>query len=272
MLKQRVITAFMLAAVFLAVLILAPSMVFMLFIALIVSVAGWEWANLCGLIQPTTRIAYALSVVCTAILLCYCIFSLALIPLKWVLTVNGVWWALALLWVQSYPSSAVLWRPLAVRALMGYVVLLPTLVSLYALRVMPNGEFLVLAVVLLVAAADIGAYFAGRTFGKRKLAPNVSPGKTWEGVVGGLLAVTVISLVYALFTHHSYLLTLAVAIPAAAVSVLGDLLESMLKRQRGIKDSSQLLPGHGGVLDRIDGLLAAAPIFALALVATGWQI
>jgi phosphatidate cytidylyltransferase len=120
--------------------------------------------------------------------------------------------------------------------------------------------------VLLVAAADIGAYFAGRRFGRRKLAPTVSPGKSWEGVVGGLAAVSLLAAIFALLRDVSLVLVLALALPAALASVVGDLLESMLKRFRGIKDSGSILPGHGGVLDRIDGLVAAVPVFTLAII------
>lgn len=272
MLKQRVITASILTAIFLLLLFVAPLAFFTLFVAVVVALAGWEWANLSGLQGSVPRVLYAALIVIAGAALSYVVLETTVIALDNLLLVSGLWWAIALLWVQSYPASAVLWRPVAIRGAMGFVVLLPTMVALYALRAMPNGEFLVLAVVLLVAAADIGAYFAGRAFGKRKLAPRVSPGKTWAGAVGGVVAVAVIAVIYGLLTQASISLSLAVALPTAVASILGDLFESMLKRQRGVKDSSQLLPGHGGVLDRIDGLVAAAPIFALAVVSTGWLL
>lgn len=272
MLKQRVITASILTAVFLLLLFGAPAPLFTAFIGLVVVLAAWEWANLAGLQSPVQRVIYAGLVLVAGGALTFAVFEAAVVALDKVLIVGAIWWAVALLWVQSYPASAVLWGSVPAKAVMGFVVLLPTLISLYALRAMPHGAFLVLAVVLLVAAADIGAYFFGRAFGKRKLAPKVSPGKTWAGAVGGMVTVALVALVYALLADASIARTLAVAVPTAVASILGDLLESMLKRQRGIKDSSQLLPGHGGVLDRIDGLVAAAPIFALAVVSTGWQI
>lgn len=272
MLKQRVITASILAAVFIFVLFVTPVQFFTLLITAVVALAAWEWANLCSLEKASQRIAYAVLVVALGAVLGYGIFAATAVPLDKVLLVSGIWWAVALLWVQGYPASAVLWQSVFVRAVMGIIVLLPTLMALYALRSMANGELVVLALVLLVAAADIGAYFSGRAFGRHKLAPKVSPGKTWEGVVGGLALVAIIASCYALITHAPLWMTLLVALPAAAASVLGDLLESMLKRHRGIKDSSSLLPGHGGILDRIDGLVAAAPVFALVVVLTGWQI
>jgi phosphatidate cytidylyltransferase len=121
---------------------------------------------------------------------------------------------------------------------------------------------------LLVWGADIGAYFSGRFFGNRKLAPNVSPGKTWAGVYGGMVTSVIISVVIAIrflapLSAINWLLLIALSIAVIAISVLGDLLESLLKRNSGIKDSSALLPGHGGILDRIDSMCAAAPMFVL---------
>lgn len=271
MLKQRIITASILVAVFLCILLLAPLWLFSLAVATVVAFAAWEWANLAGVSAPAPRWAYAAVMVCGAGAFSYAVVVGA-VGLEPVLLVSGVWWAIALLWVQSYPASAVLWRSTALRSLMGAFVLVPALVAFAVLRDMTNGHWLVAAVVVLVAAADIGAYFFGRKFGKRKLAPKVSPGKTWAGAVGGLFTVAVVATVFALLTQGPLWMTLAVALPAAMASIVGDLFESMLKRHRGIKDSSQLLPGHGGVLDRIDGLVAAAPIFALVVVGTGWQI
>ncbi|MOA20303.1 Phosphatidate cytidylyltransferase [compost metagenome] len=126
---------------------------------------------------------------------------------------------------------------------------------------------------VLVWAADIGAYFSGKTFGKRKLAPQVSPGKSWEGLIGGLLASLLITAgvgFYRGWAGSEMVLALAGAALVVLISVVGDLTESMFKRQSGIKDSSNLLPGHGGVLDRIDSLTAAIPLFAVLLWAAGW--
>jgi phosphatidate cytidylyltransferase len=137
----------------------------------------------------------------------------------------------------------------------------------------PEANWLILAVMVLVWGADIGAYFSGRRFGKRKLAPRVSPGKSWEGVFGGLLATLLICLLVGLYRGWSTLdlfLALAGTAVVVLVSVVGDLTESMFKRQSGVKDSSNLLPGHGGVLDRIDSLTAAIPLFAALLWLAGW--
>jgi len=156
------------------------------------------------------------------------------------------------------------------RLAMGLWVLLPTWVGFSVLR--ESGAAWLLFVLLLVWGADIGAYFVGRALGRHKLAPRVSPGKTWEGVAGGLMVTALLAIVFAswqsLGVAGGLMLMLATAV-VTLVSVLGDLLESMLKRHRGIKDSSQLLPGHGGVLDRVDSLTAAVPLFALL---SGWLL
>ena len=132
---------------------------------------------------------------------------------------------------------------------------------------------MVLMVVLLVAAADIGAYFTGRAIGRRKLAPEVSPGKSWEGVAGGAVFAVLLAVTFNIILRGDAWLSLfIIVVPTALFSVVGDLLESMVKRYRGVKDSSHLLPGHGGVLDRIDGLVAAAPVFALAFMSSHWRI
>jgi phosphatidate cytidylyltransferase len=132
---------------------------------------------------------------------------------------------------------------------------------------------LILAVMVLVWGADIGAYFSGRRFGKRKLAPQVSPGKSWEGVFGGLLTTLLICVgvgIYREWSFFSMLLGMFGTVAVVMISVVGDLTESMFKRQSGVKDSSNLLPGHGGVLDRIDSLTAAIPVFAALLLLSGW--
>ena len=144
--------------------------------------------------------------------------------------------------------------------------------SLVYLCLQASGRQLLLFVVIAVVAADVGAYFAGRRFGKTKLAPGVSPGKSWEGVLGGLLAVLLASLLFDYWQPGligSTFALLGVAIAVAMASVLGDLFESLVKRTRGVKDSGSILPGHGGVLDRIDGLLAALPVFVFSLQVIG---
>ncbi len=277
MLKQRVITALVLAAIFLAALFYLPVTGFALFTAGILLLAAWEWGNLSGFVRVWQRLLY---VCVNAGLLLACAVWLELHgqdllankeAYRSLLLIGCTWWAVALLLVQGYPSSAILWGSPWVRALMGLLVLVPTWVAFTFVRAQDSGAWLLLLIVAVVACADIGGYFAGRAWGRRKLKPAVSPGKTWEGFAGGVFANLLLSLVIWWAVGGNYWGFLAIILPTSLVSVLGDLLESMVKRHRGIKDSGVILPGHGGLLDRLDSLTAAAPVFALALLASGWM-
>lgn len=280
MLKQRLITAIIMMTVFLAALVFLPTSLFAAFMATVVLIGAWEWANLAGLSAVWQRLVYVVSM---ALLLGFGANYLQVAELrapvseqtgqafKIILTIACTWWALALLWVQTYPQSALLWRSRAVRALMGFLVLAPAWVGLVYLRAQDFGVGLILLLIATVICSDTGGYFAGRRWGKTKLAPEVSPGKTWEGVAGGVVANIILSLLVWSIWGGGLALLLAIVIPTALVSILGDLQESMLKRHRGIKDSSGLLPGHGGLLDRVDSLTAAAPVFALAVLVSGWM-
>ena len=273
MLKQRVITATILVIVFLSCLFVLPPVAFQGFVLLMFAIAAWEFSLLAGLQQPVVRIAFSVLLTLSVAATWY---FLPLIgqggAVKTFFSAAALWWALALLWVQGYPSSTLFWRSVLARVIMGFLTLVPAGVGVLMLHSADNGQWLVLALLALVAAADTGAYFSGKAFGRRKLAPNVSPGKSWEGVIGGLIFVACLALAYSSWVGGHWYFGLVIALPAAAVSVLGDLFESMLKRHCGVKDSGIILPGHGGVLDRIDGVTAAAPIFVLALLATGWAL
>ncbi|GAB3094767.1 phosphatidate cytidylyltransferase [Aestuariicella hydrocarbonica] len=276
MLKQRVITAIGLAVLFLGALFFLSVQGFAITIAAVVMLAGWEWGNIVGLKAQWQRWLYAALVGVVMVAAGWYTQliqtgELSMAPLRALLLGACTWWAVALLWVQGYPSSTVLWSHPVVKAVMGILVLVPTWLSLVFLRSESQGEWLILLVVLIVVCADIGAYFSGRALGKHKLAPAVSPGKTWEGMWGGFICCLILALVVGLGFSGGWWV-LAIVAPTSLASVLGDLLESMVKRQRGIKDSSQLLPGHGGILDRVDSLTAAAPVFALAVLLTGWQV
>lgn len=273
MLKQRVITASAIAIAFLSMLFLSAWYVFALFVGFVFSVAAWEWGNLAGLERLSSRLCYTGATVCLGLLSVLFVDQSRESLTFSVLLISCCWWVFALLWVQGYPSSAVIWGARILRLLMGWAVLLPAWVACIYLRKEPYGAILVLCVVLLVASADIGAYFAGRRFGHKKLAPKVSPGKSWEGLWGGLIFTLILAAVANLFFGRSQWLALFVIVVVTVVaSVIGDLLESMVKRFRGVKDSGRLLPGHGGVLDRIDGLVAASPVFALAVLASQWTL
>ncbi|GAB2730228.1 phosphatidate cytidylyltransferase [Halomonas garicola] len=262
MLKQRIITAAWLAPLALAGLFGLDGGAFALFAGAIVLLAGREWANLAGV---TTSLGRGLTVAGLAGVLLALWFAGAA-RAAWPLALGALGWALNFYWVSRYPVGTARWGSTPRRLAMGLWVLVPCWVGFNVLRATEPGGVWLLFVLLLVWAADIGAYFAGRRFGRRKLAPGVSPGKTWEGVWGGMGATALLALGFAVWQSleaAAAAMLLVIAAGVTLVSVLGDLLESMLKRHRGIKDSSTLLPGHGGVLDRIDSLTAAVPIFAL---------
>ncbi len=269
MLKQRVATAIVLAALFLgAVFGLSPPW-FALFAGAVILLATREWAQLAGAGRGLAFLYCGVAAALMALLFHYLGFSgqaARVDDLRPLLLGGCIWWAVALLWVQGYPSSALLWGSVPVRLIMGVLVLLPPWLALSWLATLANGRWLIILVVVIVAATDIGAYFAGRAFGRHKLAPSVSPGKTLEGLVGGLLLAMLVVAAILLFSPALRALWwqwgLVVAFTALA-SVLGDLLESMVKRHQGVKDSGTLLPGHGGLLDRVDSLTAALPVFAL---------
>ncbi len=274
MLKQRVITALALLVTFVAVLFFSPWYVFATFVGLVFCLALWEWSNLAGISIVAARLAYIAMTMVVGVAVAWGLDWTFDVPkLQLFLLFAAGWWCLALLWIQGYPSSSVLWGARPTRLLMGWFVLIPAWVGCIYLRHTPLGPWLVLMLVLIVAAADVGAYFSGRRFGQRKLAPNVSPGKSWEGVWGGLLFSLVVGALYNLAFNGQDWATLQIVVaPAALVSVVGDLLESMVKRHRGVKDSGHLLPGHGGVFDRIDGLVAAVPVFSLTIILTNWSL
>nr|WP_324259450.1 phosphatidate cytidylyltransferase [Cellvibrio fontiphilus] len=276
MLKQRVITALILAVIFVAALFGLPAGYFSFFIGAVLLVGAWEWASLAGFSARWQRTLYVLfNFIVLFWVSAYLGFEGEASPdlnrasIQELLVGGCVWWALALLLVQGYPSSALLWGHKALRLLMGLLVLIPTWVALVYVRQQEAGAWLVLLLMLIVAMADSGGYFAGKRFGKHKLAPAVSPGKTWEGFSGGLIANCLLATVLSVSLDVDLLLMLVLVVPTSLISVLGDLLESMLKRHAGIKDSGVILPGHGGILDRVDGVTAAAPVFALALLGTG---
>ncbi|RDE18517.1 phosphatidate cytidylyltransferase [Motiliproteus coralliicola] len=266
MLKQRVLTALVLAPLMLCATFLLPLFEFKLFIAAIVTLAAWEWANLSGYQESSQRVGYAVAVLGLVVLIKYLGF-----PALPILLAAFAFWGLALFWVCAYPKSLSQWQSCRARAVMGLFVLIPAWSGLVELKGLPEGNLWLLLLMLLVWGADIGAYFSGKTWGNKKLAVEVSPGKTWAGFYGGVATSLLAALLFGLFcsfTMVQLVSLLLLSLGTALVSVLGDLLESMVKRHRGIKDSSQLLPGHGGVMDRVDSLTAAAPIFALGLIMT----
>jgi phosphatidate cytidylyltransferase len=265
MLGQRLITGALLAAIFAGALVWLPVAMLILLIAGVVLAGAWEWGRLAGLAGPV-RLGYVAAV--AAVLLgCHWAWPRWTLPL---LAAAGMWWLAMLVWVVAYPRGARWWSGI-LTPVMGAMALIPAWVAAYWFLVQERGALWLGVVVVVVAGSDIGAYFGGRAWGRHRLAPAVSPGKTWEGVVSGLALALVVGLLAAvpLGLGERWPAWLAVALLGTAAGVLGDLGESMVKRHHGVKDSGSLLPGHGGVLDRIDSLTAALPTFALGLALAG---
>jgi phosphatidate cytidylyltransferase len=260
LLRSRITTALVLAPLVILAIYLLPLPAFATVFWLIAALGAFEWA---GLARLDGRLARALYVAALAALALVTWYS----PAYWphILWLGSAFWVAAAVVVVVYPSSgALIGHPLVIVPA-GLLVTWVAWLALVVIRDQPAGATWVLWLMLLVWSADIGAYFAGRRFGRVKLAPHVSPGKTWEGVFGGVLLSLAVTLLMLWSMGAMALWWVPVVLLLAAVSVFGDLFESVLKRQRGVKDSGSLLPGHGGVLDRIDSLVAVLPVFALLL-------
>ncbi|MBV8380151.1 MAG: phosphatidate cytidylyltransferase [Paucibacter sp.] len=273
MLKQRVITAIVLLAILLPALFAASPWPFAALTLVMIGAAGWEWARLNGL-EGAAALAFgaALAAVGTGLLAW---FGLALAP-EW------CWWLAGGVWVVggalSLRAGVSGWPRIArtPRLLLGAVALVVAWLAIVQAKAI--GINFLLSIFCLVWCADVAAYFGGKAFGRRKLAPSISPGKSWAGVWSGMLAVLVLGVawvhgidtywavdsasLYTQLVHRFHIGSLLAIVFLVAMSVVGDLFESLIKRAVGAKDSSQLLPGHGGVLDRVDALL---PVFPLAM-------
>jgi phosphatidate cytidylyltransferase len=288
LLKQRIITALILAPTAILAIFYLPLMYFAALLLGVVSIGAWEWAPFMGLKSKVSRIIYtALTAMLIAILWYFLppqhIWSSisgldsSAIAILWL---SVAWWLIAAVLMLTFPKLTGLWaNNTVVIGVFGWLTLIPTWLAFVVLRSHDyqltnfHGAQLLMCLFVLVWSADIGAYFVGKSFGKNKLMPNVSPGKTIEGFLGGMACAAALSLVLALtldWNQKQLFIALFVTLLISVISVLGDLTESMFKRQSGIKDSGTILPGHGGILDRIDSLTATAPIFALCYVLLGW--
>ena len=266
MLVKRVLTALILAPLVISGIFLLPPAGFAFFIGAVLTISAYEWAYLCDF-KRTGQVVYA---AVTSL----CLFCVVWLPAGLsmpVAMVGVVWWLAALVFVFRYPDLTFVWQNQWVRAGLGLLMMIPGYAALNVLKQSTDGGFWIFLLFMLVWSADVGAYFSGKLLGRRKLVPRVGPGKSWEGLYGGL----VVALLFAgglltlkestWFQSSTGIGLLAACSVVILVSVLGDLTESMFKRHRGVKDSGRLLPGHGGMLDRIDGLLAASPVFGVLL-------
>lgn len=265
MLKQRIITALVIAAIALVLIFAAPQWLFALAMLAMMLVGAWEWAAFAGIVTAGGRAALVVLFAFVALsgsallqqgwgsertLVLYCALAL-------------MWWVLSFVWLATWRGA--LGRP--VKILCGLLTLVPSLTAVVAIHA--AGAWYLVMLLLITSAADIGAFFAGRAFGRHKLAPAVSPGKTWEGVVGGVILVAAVAAVGSHWLPLKGGLFVILCIGVALLSVIGDLSESLFKRQAGLKDSGSLFPGHGGVLDRVDSLTAAAPLYWLGMYLLG---
>lgn len=269
-LSKRIVTGGILAAFVFAATLLLPSFWFSVLIAGFALVGAWEWSAMAGWPSPAGRLAYSCSTGVVLLITAWLVQSEA--GALAVVLAGLAWWLVALAWVVRFQQGLALEtlnHPL-VRLIAGWLILAPAFgASAYLHSSVEGGPWMVLYLLLLISSADSAAYFVGRRLGNRRLASNVSPGKSVEGVAGGLSAVAVLAISVGLYFNFAAPLGFVVlSIVTALVSILGDLTESVVKRRAGLKDSGSIIPGHGGILDRIDSFTAAAPIFVLGCL---WQ-
>jgi phosphatidate cytidylyltransferase len=261
-LKQRVLTAIVLVLVLLGVMLGLPPVATVWLVTVLVLIGAWEWAGFIGNGGLATRGVFTVVVAAALISSFYCYLTMSgFVPIM--LTGAMIWWFLAFLWVCLAPARVNPWTA----ALAGLCALVPCWLALVFVTREEDNTYWVLFTLALVWAADTGAFFAGRWLGRVPLAPRVSPKKTWEGVLGGIALAAVVAWVAATWVFGlaawPFVFT---CVAVAALSIVGDLTESMLKRAAGLKDSGNLFPGHGGMLDRIDSVTAAAPALVFALL------
>ncbi|WOT04237.1 phosphatidate cytidylyltransferase [Shewanella youngdeokensis] len=282
MLKQRIITAIWLIPLVFGAIFGLPTEYFSWALLGVFLIAGKEWGRIIDSQCEMTQWSFTITI--GVLLIALNLFVPAdeiwlrgmMHPIfLGVIAMGGIWWLISFFMVITYPKSAGFWQKShMLKSMFGQLTLIPCFVSLLSLKALSSdaapyfGGTLVFLVMLVVWATDSGAYFAGKSFGKHKLMPNVSPAKTVEGLIGGLLASMLIVAGVMYFSPEQELgLLIAVTLFTALASAVGDLSESMFKRVANIKDSGTILPGHGGILDRIDSLTAALPVFTLIYIA-----
>lgn len=263
MLYQRVLTAIPLAIFVFWIIFYQRSEVFLYFLLFVVFVAAAEWAKLSAVQTPVLRLAFA--IVVTAVL--WALTHYLQDYLLWLIYAAVMWWFSISYYLKKAVPQPPSQRFRPDKLLVAFIVLPAAAIAMRDIHAMAQGPQWLFYALSLVWVADIGAYFSGKKFGRSKLAPHISPGKTKEGLVGAILATSIYTLAasfyFELGREHSVLLVLASVI-VTLISVSGDLYFSFLKREVGLKDSGRILPGHGGILDRIDSVLAAMPVFLLA--------
>ena len=265
--KQRILTALILTPIAVAIILLSPTALFAAIVGLAFLLAAWEWTRLVGVVALAARILYVA-------------VAAALMALLWLdrngesgdiaLAIGLAWWIISLAWLRHFSFAASPTpRNRALKLAAGFAVVIPAWVALVEIHgKQPDGEWWTLFALVLVWAADTFAYFAGSRFGRVKLAPRISPGKTIEGAWGALIGGALVAVAGGwLLGQRDLVLVLLVGIGVLTIvfSIVGDLFESLLKRQANVKDSGTLFPGHGGLLDRLDSVFAAMPVFAAGM-------
>jgi phosphatidate cytidylyltransferase len=265
--RQRVISAVILAVLLITAVLWVPPLASAAALSVVLLAAAWEWSGFVVRESPAQRLVFLLVTVLTCGLWwCWSMQPAALRGLLWLAL---LFWSAAAWWVFVWPARVN--RSLV--ALAGVLALSLCWVALVRMRIdWPQGRYAVFYALLIVWVADSGAFFAGRAWGVRKLAPAVSPGKTWAGMWGGLTACALLAMLASIWWTGSLAALVMATLVVGVYSVVGDLTESLCKRFAGLKDSGNLIPGHGGVLDRFDSLLAAAPVLMLAIeLVTEWM-
>jgi phosphatidate cytidylyltransferase len=263
-LRIRVITALVLAFGMLAIVLWLPAVMTVIVLTAGVLAGAWEWSAFLRVTSTLVRVLYVALI--AALLVPVWRYTADPAGRQVVLSLALAWWIVALGWIVFAPRRVASWSA----ALAGVFALVPAWLSLMRLRLdQPNGAQWMLFVLILVWVADIGAYFYGGRYGRLRLAPAVSPGKTWEGVLGGVILATVVAVCGSLWFRIPLVLFVPLCVAGVAFSIVGDLTESLLKRFAGIKDSGSVFPGHGGVMDRIDSVTGAAPVLLFGLTALG---
>jgi phosphatidate cytidylyltransferase len=262
--RSRLLTALFLSVLLIVALLYGNALVKATDLGLFVIGGAWEWAAFCGAERATGRLAYMLLILLLALSARLMLWTDAAFQSLLSVTVAG--WMIALLWLVLAPQRVNRWSAGAA----GILALVPTWLALLRIATeWPRGAQWALFILVLAFAMDTGGFFVGRKFGRLKLAPHISPGKTWEGVIGGLLLALPLAWLGARWFGLDPRTFVPLCMAAAMLAVAGDLMESMLKRASGMKDSGRLFPGHGGVLDRIDSVTAATPVMALGLIWLG---
>jgi phosphatidate cytidylyltransferase len=279
-LKQRIISAVILALCFMFLATQSSVIIFTHTMSVVILVVSWEWAALVGLIKTKQKLGFVASVAAALVFLYFFLdishgskeinTDRAII----ILCLGIFFWIVSTYLLRGYPDNSKIWNHPSKIAVMGLMALVPAWCGMIQLKYIVAGGELILVVVIMVAVADIAGYFFGKAFGVVKFAPKISPNKTWAGVWGaatsGVLVCFPIIWVFNNFILElSYFwraVVLLLGLMVVFFSIVGDLLESMLKRNQNMKDSGSLLPGHGGILDRVDGLISALPIFTLVML------